>query len=117
MKLGRLLIIFGFLGILFSLLSFFLSGSPSYLFISSFGAFFILIGIFGDRYYNKSFYLSFLGVVIFQGVILSYIYFFKPVYTNESLFYFNIVFFIVYAVFFVYIFTQRNEYFQKEISR
>lgn len=116
MKLGLLLIILGLLGILFSLWGFFISGSPSYLFVSSFGAFFILIGIFGNRYHNNYFYLSFLGVIIFQGIILNYIYFFKPVYTNESLFYFNIVFFMGYVVFF-YLYVHSKTQIFREIDK
>lgn len=108
MRSELILVPLGIIEIIFSISGVFISKSPLYLFVSSFGAFLILLGLFGRKYYINIFYRGFFGVIIFQGLILAYTYLFTPVYVTEALFYFSLLFFVFFVIFFVYMFTQRR---------
>lgn len=100
---GKLLIIGGILALIGSLLIFLNSKSPLQLFIGSLGIFGILIGIFVNQgFYNKTFYLAFLGLIAFQGLILIYTFIFTPVYATETIFYFDVGLSVFYAFIFAY---------------
>lgn len=99
----------GFLEILISVYGFFISEYSLYLFVTSFGAFLILLGLFGRKNYINVFYLGFLGVLMFQGIILTYTYLFSSAHATEALFYISLLFFVFCVIFFVCMFTQRNK--------
>jgi len=106
----KLCIASGILLVFFSLINFLDSGSPLDLFISSYGVSVILLGILVNRgYYNQTFYMAFLGVIVFQGLILAYAFVFTPVYVAKAIFYPDVVLFLFYMLIFVYYYPKRRE--------
>lgn len=69
---------------------------------------FVLLPAFMNR--NKRFFIIYLSLIIIQGLILSYISIFSPVYTKETLFYCYVGVFVVYILIFIYMFItwQKN---------
>lgn len=107
---GKIVIIGGILALFSSLLAFPGSKSSLELFISSLSIFSILLGIFVNRdYYNKTFYLAFLSLIIFQGLILIYTIIFAPVYAPKTIFLPDVGVFIFYILIFVYYYPKRRE--------
>lgn len=77
----------------------------------------VLVFIFNRRgYYNKVFYLAFLGIIILQGLILTYTYLFISNYANNQLIYGDLAFFIIFIVLFAYMFIHRKKYLKKNNS-
>lgn len=109
---GTLSIFAGILVLFGSLGAFLSSGNLLDLFISSLGVYAVLASIFiKRRYYNKTYYLGILGMIIVQGMILGYTYIFAPVvYTADKLlFYLFTGGLILYTFIFVYSYPKRRE--------
>jgi NhaP-type Na+/H+ or K+/H+ antiporter len=91
--------------------NFLVSGSPLYLFVSTLGITYALISIFKIKNYdNLMFYMAFLCIIVFQGLILSYTYLFEPIYAKNILYYALIPIFLIYLFYFIYYFPKRNKY-------
>jgi hypothetical protein len=90
---------------------FLISGNFLFLFAISFGITIMLITLFKNNDYNVTlYYLGFLGIIIFQGLILTYFFLFIPSYKTNVLFYGIIGIFIIYILYFAYYYPRRYEY-------
>ncbi|MBP1945718.1 hypothetical protein J2743_001061 [Methanobacterium petrolearium] len=90
---------------------FLISGKLLFLFAISFGITIMLVTIFMNKDYSISlYYLGFLGIIIFQGLILTYIYLFLPFYRTNLLFYGMFGIFIIYILYFAYYYPRRYKY-------
>ncbi len=102
------------LNIIVSILFFFeylSSGNELYIFVIL--AMFITILIFIVRikdYSSKVFYRTFLGIVLLQGLTLTYLYIFEPFYRKELLFYVAAVIFTFLIILFIYYYIKRGKY-------
>lgn len=93
-----------------SLVIFIISKSISDLFVSSVWMLFLLIISFRVKnHYKRHFYLVFLGVMIYLGLILIYSYILTSFYkTDQLLFYIYGGFFIMLTILFVYYYSQEK---------
>ncbi len=84
-------IIGGIFLLLISYYSFLSYGSPSQLFISIIGAYFIFSGLFSmfqnNYVLNKSSYLGIMGMIVYIGLIMIYLYVFNSAFVKDPLFY------------------------------
>lgn len=99
--------IIGILGI------YLISGHPLCIFAITVGLSNILIHIFlANDYNNKIFYMLFLGIIAFQGLILAYIYLFRTIYIQFPMFYLlfglAIGIFIFHILYFVYYYPHKH---------
>lgn len=120
MKTESWIIILGLLGFFITLTNFFFSGSPLQLFISCFALYVLITGIYMKKgsIHTMSYYMGFLGIILIQGIILTYIYTFTPLYAlDKSSFYINAGFLIVFIVIFSYMFTHRKKYFKNQDNK
>jgi len=89
-----------------------ISGNPLYIFGITGGLAYVLIHIFSaNDYNNKIFYMIFLGIIAFQGLILAYVYLFRTIYAQQPMFYplFSLVIgiFIFHILYFVYYYPHK----------
>lgn len=114
MKLEKKKIFPGLTGIIGALLIYLISGNPLFIFGITAGLSYGLIHIFSaNDYNNKIFYMGFLGIIAFQGLILAYTYLFRTIYAQYPMFYpllgLAIVIFIFHILYFVYYYPHKPE--------
>jgi hypothetical protein len=91
-------------------ISYLSSGNKWYLFAILIVILPILIFTFKNKNYNpKLFYGTFLGIIILQGLLLTYFGLFEPIYIG-IFFYAAICVFIFFVTFFTYNYLQKGRY-------
>lgn len=91
-KKSNLMIVIGFIALIYGLISLLLSNDEQQILTCLLGISFIIDGTFRNRgYYNKTYYLSSLALLITFGVIISYESFFKHNYSDNIYFIYSLI--------------------------
>ncbi|KAF5079908.1 hypothetical protein [Methanobacterium aggregans] len=94
-----------FLGRFFGFLT---SGNPSYLITGSTGLILILLIFREYQYFYKILFLLLIGLILFSGLTITYIYLFEPIYATKE-YYYAIGTLLLYMVFFAYGYWRRGD--------
>lgn len=85
------------------------SGNPSYLVTGSMGILVILLIFRNYKIFNTILPMALMSLVIFSGLILSYIYILEPIYVSSNEFIYAIGTLLLYVIFFLLTIYQRGK--------
>lgn len=85
------------------------SGNPLYLVTGSMGIILLLLILRGRKYFNKILFLVLIALIIVSGIIIGYVYLFKPIYTPSSEYYYAIGTLIIYIISLIYAYSHKKD--------